>query len=419
MERAGESGKFVPTLSGVTAVLHPFRFRRGQLIIFAGLTGLVGAIARAGPLDPPAGPVASSGKTLSEVEPRIAINAVNTPGDADSLFRISQPGSYYLTGNITGVAAKVGIEIAASGVTIDLVGFELAGVAGSLDGIRAGAAGFRNITVRNGSVRGWGNDGIDLVNPVIDNGRIEGISVGGNGGAGIATTNSAVMNCTARGNAGAGIFASQSTIGNCTANGNSGLGISVSANSTITDCTANNNSLGGISAGGSTVTDCTAANNDSTGIVASGSSRITNCSATSNAGNGIAVSGGSNVSGCTADLNDLDGITLASDCMAVNNSCDSNGASGVTVGGGIRVTGSDNRIEGNNCTDGDYGIQCSAAGNIIIRNTCSGNATNWDIAANNVVGPILNRTAPGSAAILGDSAPSSLGSTEPNANFTY
>src|SRR6478672_5324618 len=83
----------------------------------------------AGDLNPPAGPVASTMKTLSEVEPRIAINATNTPGDADSVFKISQPGSYYLTGNVTGVASKYGIEIAASGVTVDLAGFELTGVA--------------------------------------------------------------------------------------------------------------------------------------------------------------------------------------------------------------------------------------------------------------------------------------------------
>ena len=47
----------------------------------------------AGPLDPPAGPVTSTYKTLNEVEPRTPINVVNTPGDADSLFKITAPGS--------------------------------------------------------------------------------------------------------------------------------------------------------------------------------------------------------------------------------------------------------------------------------------------------------------------------------------
>ena len=94
---------------------------------------ITGGLLYAGPLNPPAGPVTSTYKTLTEVEPRIAINATNTPGDAigdpsPSLFKITQPGSYYLTGNITGVEDTHGIEIVASGVTLDLNGFDLLGV---------------------------------------------------------------------------------------------------------------------------------------------------------------------------------------------------------------------------------------------------------------------------------------------------
>src|SRR5262245_22765217 len=74
----------------------------------------------AGPLNPPAGPVTSTYKTLTEVEPRTPISAASTPGDAAGQFKITQPGSYYLTGNIAAIPGKHGIEIAASGVTIDL-----------------------------------------------------------------------------------------------------------------------------------------------------------------------------------------------------------------------------------------------------------------------------------------------------------
>jgi hypothetical protein len=62
----------------------------------------------AGPLTPPAGPVTSTYKPLSDVEPRIAINAVNTPGDSSSVFLITQPGSYYLTGNVRESLASTG-----------------------------------------------------------------------------------------------------------------------------------------------------------------------------------------------------------------------------------------------------------------------------------------------------------------------
>ncbi len=109
----------------------------------------------AGPLDPPAGPVTSTYKTLTEVEPRIAINATNTPGDADSVYRIIQPGSYYLTANVTGAPAKKCIEIAVDDVTIDLNGMTITGDATSTGGIYA--EGVRNnLIVRNGSIRNIG-----------------------------------------------------------------------------------------------------------------------------------------------------------------------------------------------------------------------------------------------------------------------
>ena len=42
-----------------------------------------------------------------------------------------------------------------------------------------------------------------------------------------------------------------------------------------------------------------------------------------------------------------------------------------------------------------------------------------DIVANNICGPIVDRTAPASGAILGSSGVSSLGSTDANANFSH
>jgi hypothetical protein len=79
----------------------------GMLAVIAGLAVAAGA----GPIDPPAGPVQSTMKGLDQIEPRIAINAVNTPGDDDatpSTFKITQPGSYYLAGNLTGETGKAG-----------------------------------------------------------------------------------------------------------------------------------------------------------------------------------------------------------------------------------------------------------------------------------------------------------------------
>jgi parallel beta-helix repeat protein len=114
-------------------------------------------------------------------------------------------------------------------------------------------------------------------------------------------------------------------------------------------------------------------------------------------------------------FNTGDGIRVNSDCTVRGNTCRSNGF-GAGDGAGIHAISSDNRIEGNNCTDNDRGIDVDAAGNFIARNTCSGNATNWDVVAGNVCLVVI--AAP-SAVILGDSGGVAPGSTDPNANFTY
>ena len=89
-----------------------------------------GSAAVAGPLNPPAGPVTSTYKTLVEVEPRTAISAVNTPANPNASFVITQPGSYYLTGDITVPSGKSGIQVYAYGVTVDLNGFTIRGSSG-------------------------------------------------------------------------------------------------------------------------------------------------------------------------------------------------------------------------------------------------------------------------------------------------
>ncbi len=387
----------------------------------ASLSLLSAALLTAGPLNPPAGPVASTYKTLSEVEPRIAINSVNTPGDADSLFKITQPGSYYLTGNLTGVAGKHGIEIAASGVAIDLSGFGLVGVPGMglFDGVNAETSGLTDLTIRNGSVRGWGSRGIGIstIGPL--NGRVEAITASANATAGISSgLGYTVIGCTAYDNAGDGFFlGGGSTITDCVAYGNDADGIDTNSGSTILNCTAFGNAGRGVRVSiASTLTGIAAYNNGVDGIEIGSGNTATACTAYSNGGNGIVVTAGSvgsTISGCTARLNTLDGIRVTTACVAIANTCASNG---IGDGAGIHATGVDNRIEGNNCTGADRGIDVDVAGNIIIRNTCSGNPTNWDVVAGNNCLVVL---AVDAAAILGDAGGVSIGSTNPFANFTY
>ena len=403
---------------------------------------IAAGILYAGPLDPPAGPITSTGKTLTEVEPRIAINATNTPGDADSLFKITQRGSYYLTGNMSGVAGKHGIEIAASGVTLDLNGFDLIGVSGmgAFDAVSVTVSGLSNIAIVNGSIRNWGGDGIDMFTSSASNLIVEGVRASGNQGVGIGVgLSSRVTNCVATGNTGTGVRALDgSVVTMSAATSNSGTGILVGNRCSISACTATGNGSGGISADGSAILNCSANGNTGVGITATSDSSIVGCSTSDNSGTGISVSFGCTVTSCTARLNSghgftatsgasimgctatgnrLVGIRVGSECHVVNNGCSVNGNGG--DGANILATGSDNRIEGNNCVGADRGIDVDAAGNIIVKNTCAGNSTNWDIVANNYYGPIIDRAGIATAAVTGAAAAGTLNTSDPNANFSY
>jgi len=123
------------------------------------------------------------------------------------------------------------------------------------------------------------------------------------------------------------------------------------------------------------------------------------------------------VTGCTASFNSGDGIQVSGNCRVTDNSCDFNGNGG--DGSGIHATGSDNRIQGNNCTRADRGIDVDIAGNIIFRNTCAGNTFNWSIAIGNSFGPIVVTGTNAAAVNTNGAVAGNLGSTDPNANFSY
>ncbi|HZW05917.1 MAG TPA: right-handed parallel beta-helix repeat-containing protein [Phycisphaerales bacterium] len=358
--------------------------------------------ADAGPLNPPAGAIASTAKPLAEIEPRTAINAANTPGDADSLYRITQPGSYYLTGNINGVPARHGIEIASHGVTIDLNGFELAGVPGSLSGVQVAVASLRNIVVVNGTVRHWGGDGV--YTGTAATGRAERLTIWANGDDGLA--------------AGSGFVVSQ-----VAAHDNAGLGISTGSGSSITGCSAMSNDSNGIAAGsGSAVSGCSAYGNGGNGISGGSECSITGCAAGDNTARGFLVSANCTVTACTAGGNGSDGIRCSSGSHIHGNTCMANGID-EGDGAGIRATQGDNRIEGNHCTGNDRGIDVDIRGNVIIRNTCAGNGVEYTIAADNIYGPIIDRRIPATVAstpsVNGAAAPGTMGSADPNANYAH
>ncbi|MDP1661970.1 MAG: hypothetical protein Q8L55_08640 [Phycisphaerales bacterium] len=410
----------------------------------AGIAALAAGRATAGPLNPPAGAVVSSGKTLTEVEPRTAVSDVNTPGTATCIFRISQAGSYYLTGNVQGVAGKNGIEITASGVTLDLNGFQVNGVAASsLVGILISAFRGRTITIKNGAIRNWGGHGLESPNPsghpASGNAYIH-LQSSLNGGNGFTTQGGSVFDrCTAVENGVDGYWASGSgSFIGCTAYINTARGFNINGDCSLTGCCATANGAAGFYSGlGSTFGDCTSEQNaigfettactlrscnaylnDSHGFILT-NGVLSQSVAMNNSGDGVRAGSESRIADCSISDNDNDGLWVSNNCLVTGNVSHNNGVAAVGSPANIRLAGSDNRVEGNNCTDAPVGIVAGAAGNVLFSNTCSGNTTNWSLVANNVHGPIIDRTAPASAAVSGNSALDSSGSTHPRANFSF
>lgn len=276
----------------------------------------------AGTLSPPAGPVAATMKTLQQVEPRIPI------GQQDVPYTITTGSSYYLSENIAGVGGATMIQINASDVTLDLMGFTIdgnAGVGTASRGISISTA-MKNITIRNGVIRDCSLSGLE-----------------------------------------GGLFLNEEdiVIEDIRSIGNGGAGIHLSKRGVVRRCVAQGNGFSGIDALRAHITDCVAFGN---------------------AGDGI--SGGGLIMHCHAYQNGEDGIEVLDSAVVRDNVCDENGQ-GAGGGAGIHAVNQNNRIEGNTVSNNDRGIDVDVGGNLVIRNTAGQNTVEYDIVAGNSVGPIV------------------------------
>ncbi len=364
-------------------------------------------------------------------EGRIEISPFHIP------YTITNSGSYLLTGNIRVTSTnQSAITVAANDVTLDLNGFVVEGPGTiSVSGISQ-LSSYRNLAVRNGTVKRWGSlmaAGIRAAgqNSVVERVTAYSNSIGIYGGQGclirfcsvfsnsyegITVNEQAVVEtCTAGGNTGWGIHAQQGgTINGCLSPFNGG-GIYVHKGGQIRECSALASLLGNnIQAmAGSAIYGCIAMGATNSGIYAEGGdcvisycftllnlnhginaddhTLIENCVSLENHNAGIAVGDGNQVRHCTVYTNGQDGITAEDNNVILENLCYRQ----EKPGSGIHITGSGNRLEGNHCADNWRGFFVDNHPNLIVKNSAVySTEMNFNIEAGNTTGDIETNTAP-------------------------
>jgi len=306
------------------------------------------SVAVAGSLEPPA-PPAPTGKSLQVVEPRTPIHTLG--GSATAIYAITEPGSYYFAHNIYGVNAKSGIEVSANNVTIDLMGFSLIGVPGSLDGIKDTGGTFHNgLTVRNGVIHDWGENGINY-----------------HSSWDVLIENVIIKDCEGWGYLGQGgiaIVKDSQFIGNL-------IGVDISGGEIIRCISRSNSGAGAQIAGGTQ------------GIVRE-------FVATGNQNGLVQMAGGGWVfEDNTFSSNSMSGISVCWGNTIRNNTAVNNGSDTQSVGSGIELRCGGNVVDSNLVADNDVGISAFASGGeVVIRNILYNNSTDLDASTGNDFAPV-------------------------------
>ncbi|MEC9374316.1 MAG: right-handed parallel beta-helix repeat-containing protein [Planctomycetota bacterium] len=366
--------------------------------------------AAAGPLDPPAGPVGPSYKTLDEVKPGVPLE------DTGTTITITSPGFYYLTENVS--STGTGILIQATGVTLDLNGYTVIGnISGNSNhhGIQVSPiVDDRPVTIRNGNVHRFSGDGLSvtssLMNMVLEHVHISdcgghGVDLAGNltatdvtsidnGGNGYLVEGEALLTrCVARSNLGNGFEVEAGTIRDCLgtgnrdsgfelgfltlnegsihiadsiADGNADRGIYVNNNAVVTGCLAIDNGIGVQATRDVVIENCASRLNAQWGFLTGFNAAVTNCTAAENGGIGFDIGSGSGISNCGAWDNGAVGIETGLGCGVSDCGARGNGTAGFEIGAGSAVMNCGSTING---TDGftlqsDVRIfQCTADGN--------------------------------------------------------
>lgn len=372
--------------------------RRAALSLCSVLVGLsLPGVSLAGDLNPPAGVIAPTMKTLQQVEPRTPLTQQTAPGDETSVFRITQPGSYYLTGNIQGVTGKVGVRVDADDVTLDLNGFTLYGVAGARAGIADHAnesrPSGRNLTVLNGVIAGFPEGGVRIESTI--GSRLSGLQIVGGKYGIFVDANSVIEDCIVRDATVQGITNySRATVTRCVVSG-SPKGYSLTK-ATLTDSVAQQCTTG-ISLQQSVARNCLVSDS-TTGIELGIQARAIDCSVLISQ-TGILLSGwDAEARGCMiryATVNAIEAqnwrpLIIGNTIVSAQNLGPGADAAAIRV----QANASRGVIDGNTITAGQFGILVHGTNNTVIRNAVGASVgssalTQYQIAAGNRVGAIV------------------------------
>lgn len=336
------------------------QIRRRTILFISVLVAACMSIAQTNIAIAPPGPPGSAAawmKNLNQVEPRTLITSLP--------FTITNTGSYYLTGNLTGVAGTNGITIKANSVDLDLKGFALIGVSNSWSAVvvpRSWAqdpAVYANISIHNGVISDWGDGGVSVDSA--SDGKIFEVTASGNG------------------------------------KNSKGPGFAVGFNWQLIDCGAYNNTGDGFYAPGAndTIRGCVARYNGGQGFRAGYAGLIQNCFAFWNSSTGIVTFGQTTVRDCTVIGSVFgDGIAVGENCRVEGNQVVSCGGGTGIHGGGIYVADG-SRVVDNYVIQNAVGIKVKAGGtgNLFIRNSARSNLEmDFMMTTGNLWGQIVTAT---------------------------
>lgn len=319
------------------------------------------------------------------IDPRVPINAVNTPGDAESEFRITQPGSYYLEANLTAAPGRHGLVIAASDVHVDLMGFALHGNFVGENAIAVSGA-LVNVSIHNGTIYFWNGLAVaaqDAASTAIRDLQVRSTLLGGiHVGRGAK-----IERCRVWSSGSFGIRAGESALvaDVHVDNAYGGVGIQTSGGSIVRNCLVTQAGHDGVNVGaGSLVLACVVNEAGMKGI-SGDRTTVQACVVRQSAGPGISLARGT-VQDCEVANNQANGIEiLLGSGLVVGNQVAANGQNGIYVQNGARVEENDVRDHTNGT-----GILVLGARSFVAKNSLFGNASPLSVPLQgNFVGPLV------------------------------